>query len=163
MHGLFATPPANTPTGRRILINGVRPPIEYRDDPFCNPIALITQHTTFLSDLPVHEFLTTHARIRTAVGSQIDGMLECTLGFANQLTGEPIQVNSRMTQLSRHIGRCLCTSLHATGQQNRESKRVQLLQQAHQRRLVGDWAAQRGDNWRVRFLLGCKRETMKPI
>jgi len=95
---LFAD--ANTPTGRRILINGVRPPIEYRDDPSRNPIALITQHTTFLSDLPVHEFLTTHARIRTAVGSQIDGMLERTLGFANQLTGEPIQVNSRMTELS---------------------------------------------------------------
>ena len=26
----------------------------------CNPIALITQHTSFLSDLPVGEFLTTH-------------------------------------------------------------------------------------------------------
>src|SRR5512136_2337931 len=95
---LFAD--ANTPTGRRVLINGVRPPVEYRDDPSRNPIALITQHTTFLSDLPVHEFLTTHARIRTAVGSQIEGMLERTLDFANQLTGEPILVHSRMTELS---------------------------------------------------------------
>ncbi len=95
---LFAD--ANTPTGRRILINGVRPPAEYRDDPSRNPIALITQHTTFLSDLPVQEFLTTHARIRSAVGSQIEGMLERTLDFANQLTGEPIQVHSRMTELS---------------------------------------------------------------
>ncbi len=49
---LFAD--ANTPTGRRILINGVRPPAEYRDDPSRTPIALITQHTTFLSDLPVN-------------------------------------------------------------------------------------------------------------
>ena len=56
---LFAD--ANTPTGRRILINGTRPPAEYRDDPARNPIALITQHTTFLSDLPVNEFLHTHA------------------------------------------------------------------------------------------------------
>jgi len=37
---------ANTPTGRRILINGERAPAEYRDDPSRNPIALITQHTT---------------------------------------------------------------------------------------------------------------------
>jgi ABC-type lipoprotein export system ATPase subunit len=95
---LFAD--ANTPTGRRVLINGMRPPDEYRDDPARNPIALITQHTTFLSDLPVREFLATHARIRSAVGTQVEGMLERTLGFANQLTGEPILVDSRMTELS---------------------------------------------------------------
>ncbi|MGO8703437.1 MAG: ATP-binding cassette domain-containing protein [Candidatus Brocadiia bacterium] len=95
---LFAD--ANTPTGRRILINGTRPPEEYRDDPARNPIALITQHTTFLSDLPVREFLLTHARIRSAAGSQIEKMLERTLSFANQLTGEPILVESRMTELS---------------------------------------------------------------
>src|SRR5512139_2368003 len=56
---------ANTPTGRRILFDGVRPPAAYRDDPASNPIALITQHTTFLSDLPVGEFLEAHARIRS--------------------------------------------------------------------------------------------------
>ena len=95
---LFAD--ANTPTGRRIFINGTRPPAEYRDDPARNPIALITQHTTFLSDLPVREFLLTHARIRSAAGSQVETMLERTLGFANQLTGEPILVESRMTELS---------------------------------------------------------------
>jgi ABC-type lipoprotein export system ATPase subunit len=95
---LFAD--ANTPTGRRILINGERAPAEYRDDPSRNPIALITQHTTFLSDLPVREFLTTHARIRSAAGASIDGALERTLAFANQLTGEPILVDSRMTELS---------------------------------------------------------------
>ncbi len=95
---LFAD--ANTPTGRRVLINGMRPPAEYRDDPARNPIALITQHTTFLSDLPVREFLVTHARIRSAVGAQVEGMLERTLSFANQLTGEPILVDSRMTELS---------------------------------------------------------------
>jgi ABC-type lipoprotein export system ATPase subunit len=95
---LFAD--ANTPTGRRILINGERAPEEYRDDPSRNPIALITQHTTFLSDLPVREFLTTHARIRNAAGASIEGVLERTLAFANQLTGEPILVDSRMTELS---------------------------------------------------------------
>jgi ABC-type lipoprotein export system ATPase subunit len=96
--GLFAD--ANTPTGRRILINGTRLPAEYRDDPARNPIALITQHTTFLSDLPVNEFLHTHARIRITNLVERETAIERTLSFANQLTGEPIALESRMTELS---------------------------------------------------------------
>ena len=95
---LFAD--ANTPTGRRLLINGQRPPPEFRDNPARNPIALITQHTTFLSDMPVQEFLSTHARIRSDAQTVVQGMVERTLDFANQLTGEPILVKSRMTELS---------------------------------------------------------------
>lgn len=95
---LFAN--ANTPTGRRILFDGVPAPEEYRDDPACNPIALITQHTTFLSDLPVAEFLQTHARIRCAEPGQREAAIGRTLDFANQLTGEPIAPASRMTELS---------------------------------------------------------------
>lgn len=95
---LFAN--GDTPTGRSILINGLHPPPEYRDDPASNPIALITQHTTFLSDLPVGEFLHTHARIRrTSVAAEHEA-IERTLAFANQLTGEPIALSSRMTELS---------------------------------------------------------------
>jgi ABC-type lipoprotein export system ATPase subunit len=95
---LFAD--ANTPTGRRILINGRRPPAEYRDDPARNPMALITQHTTFLSDLPVNEFLHIHARIRRTAHLEAETAVERTLAFANQLTGEPIVLSSRMTELS---------------------------------------------------------------
>jgi ABC-type lipoprotein export system ATPase subunit len=95
---LFAD--GNTQTGRHILIDGQRPPLEYRDNPSSNPIALITQHTTFLSDLPVLDFLNAHARIRTVDISQTEGMVERTLAFANQLTGEPVVPTSRMTELS---------------------------------------------------------------
>jgi len=95
---LFAN--ANTPTGRRILFDGKPPPEEFRDDPSCNPIALITQHTTFLSDLPVWAFLGTHVRIRTKGSESGEGKIERTLDFANQLTGEPISPKSRMTELS---------------------------------------------------------------
>ena len=90
----------DTPTGRRILINDAPTPEDRRNDPSRNPIALITQHTTFLSDLPVEEFLSTHARIRAAANTQIEDFLARTLDFANQLTGEPILVDSRMTELS---------------------------------------------------------------
>ena len=95
---LFAD--ANTQTGRRMLINNERPPLEYRDNPAMNPIALITQHTTFLSDLPVENFLAAHAGIRAVQKSQIEEMIQKTLDFANQLTGEPIVLTSRMTELS---------------------------------------------------------------
>jgi len=95
---LFAN--CNTQTGRCVLINDEIPPYEYRDNPASNPIALITQHTTFLSDLPVDEFLRIHARIRTAGDEDIEGLVHQTLAFANQLTGEPIITTSRMTELS---------------------------------------------------------------
>lgn len=95
---LFAN--ENTPTKRTLLINDTIPPQEYRNNPACNPISLITQHTTFLSDLPVNEFLTMHARIRNKNIREINNLMGETLDFANQLTGEPIVRNSKMTELS---------------------------------------------------------------
>jgi ABC-type lipoprotein export system ATPase subunit len=88
----------NTPTKRRVLINGNRAPEEFFDDPSKNPVAFITQHTNFLSDLPVHEFLGIHAGIR---GRQnIPLVIEETIDFANQLTGEPVNPENAMTELS---------------------------------------------------------------
>lgn len=95
---LFAN--GDTPTGRRILFDGVPVPEEFRDDPSNNPIALITQHTTFLSDLPVGEFLSTHARIRRTSQAAAEDAVTRTLDFANQLTGEPVSRECRMTELS---------------------------------------------------------------
>lgn len=95
---LFAA--ENTPSRRTILINGERPSPEYRNDPAKNPIALITQHTTFLSDLSVSDFLQTHARIRSTSSREVDRILQRTLAFANQLTGEGVDAASRMTDLS---------------------------------------------------------------
>jgi len=94
---LFAD--GDTPSGRRILINGQRPPLEFRYNPARNPIALITQHTTFLSDLPVRQFLLTHSRIRTGNG-EAPQLVEEAIDFANQLTGEAIDMDNRMTELS---------------------------------------------------------------
>jgi len=68
------------------------------EDPSKNPIALITQHTNFLSDLPVHRFLDIHARIRQTTSPR--SIIEETLEFANLLTGEPIIMESAMTELS---------------------------------------------------------------
>lgn len=94
--GLFAND--NTPSRRRILVNDMSPPEQLTDDPAKNPIALITQHTSFLSDLPVNRFLEIHARVRKAAGRA--SVVEETLEFANQLTGEDIILESSMTELS---------------------------------------------------------------
>mgnify|MGYP001828072361 CR=1 FL=1 len=93
---LFAN--ANTPTGRKVLINDNTPPAELMESPSKNPISRITQHTNFLTDLPVDDFLSMHAKIRE---HKRDGnvVLE-TLEFANQLTGEPINAENSMTELS---------------------------------------------------------------
>jgi len=101
--GLFAD--GSTPTQRRILINDAPPLPEFMADPSKNPIALITQHTSFLSDMPVDTFLGLHAKIRK-VGESKTIVTE-TLDFANQLTGEAINVKSAMTELSGGQSRAL--------------------------------------------------------
>jgi len=93
---LFAN--QNTPSGRQILINDLPIPDDFSFDPSQHPIALISQHTNFLSDLPVGEFLTIHAEIRGA--ENIPEVVNETIEFANQLTGEAILKETGMTELS---------------------------------------------------------------
>jgi len=101
--GLFAA--EDTPSMRRILINDAAPMEEFLDDPAKNPIALITQHTGFLSDVTVANFLAIHAKIRKRGNS--DAVIADILEFANQITGEPIILDSAMTELSGGQSRAL--------------------------------------------------------
>ncbi|MCX6241542.1 MAG: ATP-binding cassette domain-containing protein [Bacteroidetes bacterium] len=93
---LFAN--RNTPSNRLVLINGQPIPEDFTFDPRKHPIALISQHTNFLSDLPVGEFLKIHAKVRG--GDNPEKLIGETLEFANQLTGEAIIVSTGMTELS---------------------------------------------------------------
>jgi ABC-type lipoprotein export system ATPase subunit len=93
---LFAN--KNTPSERKVLINDVEVPEDMSFDPAKHPIALISQHTNFLSDLPVGDFLRIHAKVRAA--SDIEKVIGETLSFANQLTGEAIIQDTAMTELS---------------------------------------------------------------
>ncbi len=88
----------NTPSNRQVLINDEPIPDDFTFDPSKHPIAMISQHTNFLSDLPVGEFLTIHATVRGA--ADIDKVVEETVQFANQLTGEAINKETAMTELS---------------------------------------------------------------
>ncbi|MCX6279358.1 MAG: ATP-binding cassette domain-containing protein [Bacteroidetes bacterium] len=93
---LFAN--QNTPSGRRVSINDEPVPEDFIFDPSNHPIALISQHTNFLSDLPVEEFLTIHATVRGA--KDVESIITETLNFANELTGEAIMRDIGMTELS---------------------------------------------------------------
>jgi len=93
---LFAN--RNTPSGRAVLINGETIPEDFSFDPKEHPIALISQHTNFLSDLPVGEFLKIHAKVRGTGNPET--LIGETLEFANQLTGEAIILSTGMTELS---------------------------------------------------------------
>ena len=93
---LFAN--RNTPSGRQILLNGNPVADDFTFDPSKHPIALISQHTNFLSDLPVGEFLTIHAKVRGA--NNMQEVVDETISFANQLTGEAIIKDTAMTELS---------------------------------------------------------------
>jgi ABC-type lipoprotein export system ATPase subunit len=88
----------NTPSNRTVTFNGVIPSEEYYPMPSDRLIALITQHTNFLSDMRVEDFLATHASIRGS--GRESSIVNETLMFANQLTGEPVDINSAMTELS---------------------------------------------------------------
>lgn len=87
----------NTPSMRRVLING-DPGDSLDFQQSRSPIALISQHTNFLSDLPVNEFLHIHAKVRH--DGDAEEVTRETLSFANQLTGEPLILDSPMTSLS---------------------------------------------------------------
>lgn len=93
---LFAN--RNTPSNRAILINDEHIPDDFTFDPAKHPIAMISQHTNFLSDLPVGAFLEMHAKVRGL--SDHNHIILETLSFANQLTGEAINRESAMTELS---------------------------------------------------------------
>ena len=70
----------------------------------------IVGHTGSGKTTPVGEFLRAHARIRATAPEQVDDAVARTLSFANELTGEPIEPECRMTELSGGQTRSLLTA-----------------------------------------------------
>ena len=83
----------DTITGRKIKVNGKTPSLSFRRDASQNPIVLITQHTNFLADLTIDEFLTVHAKARKI---KTHKTVEKTILLTNKLTGE--KVSEKMQQ-----------------------------------------------------------------
>lgn len=96
----------DTPSGRRILINGIEPEVQLRTDPRKKLVAQLSQNMHFLADMTVDEFLRMHAKSRGKDPSLVTRVVE----LANTLTGEPVNPRSPLTLLSGGQSRALMTA-----------------------------------------------------
>jgi ABC-type lipoprotein export system ATPase subunit len=95
--------PGDTPSGRKILINGSSPEANLRSDPRKKLVAQLSQNMHFLADMSVGEFLRMHAKSR---GKDPD-LAKKVILLANTLTGEPIDAKDHLTILSGGQSRAL--------------------------------------------------------
>ena len=96
---------SDTPTLRRILVNGETPSSKQRFAVEQKLIAQLSQNMNFIMDLSVEEFIAMHAESRMVidVGGTITSVIEC----ANQLAGEPFTAETPVTALSGGQSRAL--------------------------------------------------------
>jgi ABC-type lipoprotein export system ATPase subunit len=88
----------DTPTGRRILLDGREPEESRRTALDRKPVAQLSQNMNFVVDLAVRDLLTMHARCRQIPDPE--AMAERTAACANELTGEKFSPETSVTQLS---------------------------------------------------------------
>lgn len=92
----------DTPTGRRILINGAAPDESWRSSFDRKLVAQLSQNMNFVVDLTVAEFVAMHAECRllgedpAVIARQAAEVIAC----ANALTGEKFSADVSVTQLS---------------------------------------------------------------
>jgi ABC-type lipoprotein export system ATPase subunit len=96
----------DTPTGRRILINGLEPDHSHKADPRKKLVAQLSQNMHFLADMPAGDFLKMHAKSR----GKDPSLSEKVISIANTLTGEPVDPNCQLTILSGGQSRALMTA-----------------------------------------------------
>jgi ABC-type lipoprotein export system ATPase subunit len=88
----------DTPTGRRILIDGRPPAASERFAPRHKLVAQLSQTMTFVVDLSVDAFVTLHARCRGL--DQPEAVAARVIDCANDLAGERFDPGLSVTQLS---------------------------------------------------------------
>ncbi len=93
----------DTPTKRRVLLNGQMQGKEVRFDPRNKPVAQLSQNMHFLADMNVQEFLLMHAKSRGKDASLVPKVVEA----ANLLTGEAVTMDCHLTALSGGQSRSL--------------------------------------------------------
>jgi ABC-type lipoprotein export system ATPase subunit len=96
---------ADTPTGRRILINGKPPETACRFALERKLVAELSQNMNFVMDLTVAEFVAMHAESRMIPNPS--DMVAAVIGCANDLAGERFSGDTSVTQLSGGQSRAL--------------------------------------------------------
>ncbi|MDR1329594.1 MAG: ATP-binding cassette domain-containing protein, partial [Oscillospiraceae bacterium] len=101
----------DTPTGRRILIDGAAVDEDERFRLEGKIVAQLSQNMNFVMDLTVGEFLEMHARSRAVgaskSGGAAGGLIETCFECANSLAGEKFTLETKVTQLSGGQSRAL--------------------------------------------------------
>lgn len=95
----------DTPTGRRVLVNGDEVDELQRFEMEGKLVAQLSQNMNFVMDLTVREFLEMHAKSRLT--PNIDEVVEKCFKCANDLAGEKFLENTKLTQLSGGQSRAL--------------------------------------------------------
>lgn len=96
----------DTPSGRKVLINGAKPDPQLRTDPRKKLVAQVSQNMHFLADMSVVDFLKMHAKSRGKDPALAENVIE----LANTLTGEPVDPKHPLTILSGGQSRALMTA-----------------------------------------------------
>jgi ABC-type lipoprotein export system ATPase subunit len=95
----------DTPTGRRILLDGMLPAASWRSNPACRLVAQLSQNMNFVIDMTVREFLEMHAESRMIAGAAT--VAERIRTAANELAGEAFSADAAVTSLSGGQSRAL--------------------------------------------------------
>lgn len=95
----------DTPTNRRILINGQVPDMKWRYSSNNKLVAQLSQNMNFVMDLTVHEFLELHAQSRMVENEK--EVIKEIIEAANNLSGEKFDLNTQITSLSGGQSRAL--------------------------------------------------------
>ncbi len=95
----------DTPTKRRILINGAVPDIKWRFSSNNRLVAQLSQNMNFIMDLSVKEFLEMHAQSRMIENA--DEVIKRIMEVANDLAGERFFPDTPVTGLSGGQSRAL--------------------------------------------------------
>jgi len=96
---------ADTPTRRRVLLNGATADATARLSFSGRLVAQLSQNMHFVMDLAVGEFLTAHAESRLA--ADVPSVVTEVVALANDLAGEPLCAETPLTALSGGQSRAL--------------------------------------------------------
>jgi ABC-type lipoprotein export system ATPase subunit len=97
----------DTPTGRRVLIDGRPPTDEQRYALEGRLVAQLSQTMSFVMDLTVKEFIRMHGECRNRAGEGMGRLVNRIVAAANRLTGEAISADMPVTRLSGGQSRSL--------------------------------------------------------
>ena len=95
----------DTPTGRKILIDGESISEQQRFDMEGKLVAQLSQNMNFVMDLTVKEFLEMHAGSRFI--DDIEDAIDRCFSCANSMAGEKFELSTKLTQLSGGQSRAL--------------------------------------------------------